>query len=94
MFCVLPSEKFPVAVNCSGIFCGRVGIAGVISTETSVAEVMVKVEEPLMPATVALMTARPVDVPFACPAGVTAAMDGADELQVADFVRSSVLPSA
>jgi hypothetical protein len=71
-----------------------VGIAGVMTMETSAAGVTVKVDEPAMPAAVAVIVVWPVDALVACPLALAVATDGTDELQVADVVKSSVLPSA
>ena len=45
---MLPSVKVPVAVNCSVVPDGMVGIAGVSAIETRFAEVTVRVVEPLI----------------------------------------------
>jgi len=94
MSCVLPSVKVPVAANCSVVPRGIVGIAGVMAMETKVAAVTVKVEEPAMPTAAAAIVVWPVEALVASPLALAVATDGADELQVADAVRSSVLPSA
>jgi hypothetical protein len=91
---VLPSLKVPVAANCSVVPRGMVGIAGVMAMETNVAGVTVKVDEPPMPAAVAVIVVWPVDALLACPLALDVATDGNDEFQIADVVRSSVLPSA
>ena len=62
--------------------------------ETNVAGVTVKVVEPPMLAATAVIVVWPVDKLVASPLALAVATDGADELQVADVVRSSVLPSA
>jgi hypothetical protein len=43
------SEKVPVAVNCSVLPFAIEGFAGVTATDTSVAEVTVRVVDPVMP---------------------------------------------
>jgi hypothetical protein len=48
-FCVELSEKVPVAVNCSVLPFAIEGFAGVTATDTSVADVTVRVVEPLTP---------------------------------------------
>ncbi len=40
-FCVVPSEKVPVAVNCSVVPFAKVGVEGVMAIETRVAGVTV-----------------------------------------------------
>ena len=62
--------------------------------ETSAAGLTVKVDEPPMVAAAALIVVWPVDALVASPLALTVVTDGADELQVVDAVRSSVLPSA
>src|SRR5258708_38612160 len=94
MFCVLQSVKVPVAAICSVVHRGMAGIAGVMTIETSAAGVTVKVDEPAMPAAAAVMTVWPVDKLVANAFEPAVATDGTDELQVADVVKSSVLPSA
>jgi hypothetical protein len=47
-FCVLLSEKLPVAVNCSVPVVPMVGFAGVTAIDISVAAVTVRVAEPLI----------------------------------------------
>jgi hypothetical protein len=94
MSCVLPSVKVPVALNCSVVPRGMVGIAGVMARETNVAGVTVRVDEPAMLAAVAVMVVCPVEALVATPLTLTFATDGSEELQIADAVRSRVLPSA
>ena len=94
MSCVLPSLKVPVAANCSVVPRGMVGIAGVMAIETNVAGVTVKVDEPTVLAAAAVIVVWPADALVASPLALAVATDGADELQVADVVKSSVLPSA
>ena len=48
-FCVELSEKVPVAVNCSVLPFAIEGFAGVTAIDTSVAEVTVRVVDPVMP---------------------------------------------
>lgn len=65
-----------------------------MAMETSAAGLTVKVDEPPMVAAAALIVVWPVDALVASPLALTVVTDGADELQVVDAVRSSVLPSA
>ena len=62
--------------------------------DTNAAEVTVKVDEPLMPAALAVIMVWPVAALVARPVALTVAVDGSEELQVAEVVRSNVLPSA
>lgn len=94
MFCVLPSVKVPVAANCSVVPSGMLGIAGVMEIETSAAGVTVKVDVPAMLAAVAVIVVWPVDALADNPLALTVATVVNEELQVAEVVKSSVLPSA
>jgi hypothetical protein len=94
MFCALPSVKVPVAANCSVVPSAMLGIAGVMAMETNAAGLTVRVDEPRMLAAAAVIVVWPVDALVASPLALTVPTDGADELQVVDAVRSSVLPSA
>jgi hypothetical protein len=60
---------------------------------SSVAGLTIKLAEPVRFATAALIDVWPGDIPSAPPPALTVATFIADGLQVADFVRSSVLPS-
>src|SRR5258708_13096286 len=92
MFCVLPSVKVPVAANCSVVPRGMAGIAGVMTIETSAAGVTVKVDEPAMPAAVAVRTVWPVDKLLANAFEPAVAMYGAHELPLSPPVTSISLP--
>jgi hypothetical protein len=94
MFCTLPSVNAPVAANCSVVPREMFGTAGVMAMDTNAAEVTVKVDEPPMPAAVAVIVVWPVAALAASPVALTATTDGSEELQAADVVRSRVLPSA
>lgn len=59
IFCVLPSVYVPVAVNCSFVPSGMVGIAGVTAIDTSTAGLMVSVVEPLIVPDVAVTVVLP-----------------------------------
>ena len=65
-----------------------------MAMETNVAGVTVKVDEPPMLAAAAVIVVWPLDALVANPLALAVATDGADEPQIADVVRSSVLPSA
>ena len=93
MFCMLPSVKVPVAVNCWVAPEGMVGIAGVTAMETRTAGVMVKVVEPVIEPDVAEIDVLPMAMLVAIPAVLTVAMVGSNVDQVAVAVRSRVLPS-
>ena len=91
---MLPSVKVPVAANCSVVPRAMLGITGVMAMETNVAGVTVKVDEPPMLAAAAVIVVWPGEALVASAPALALATDGAEELQVADGVRSSVLPSA
>ena len=67
--------------------------AGVMASETSTGGPTVKVPDPLTPPDVAMMFAPPIPIPLAKPVLPTSATDCVSELQVAEAVRSCVLPS-
>jgi hypothetical protein len=95
MSCVVPSVKVPVAANWSVVPRGMVGVDGVMAIETRVAGVTVNVDDPAMlPAAVAVIVAWPAEALVTNPVALAVATVGADELQFAEVVRSSVLPSA
>jgi hypothetical protein len=58
-FCTLPSVYVPVAVNCSVVPSGIVGMAGVTAIEISTAGLMVNVVEPLVVPVVAVTVVLP-----------------------------------
>jgi hypothetical protein len=73
------------------------GLAGVTARDTSVAGVTVRVVDPERPPDVAVMVVEPAFTEVASPmdpdAMLMVATEAADELQVADVVRSCVVPS-
>jgi hypothetical protein len=93
MFCVLPSEKVPVAVNCSVVPDAMVGIAGVSAIETRAEGVTVSVVEPLMLLDAAVTGVLPKATLAATPWLLTVAMLELPVLQVTELVKTSVLPS-
>jgi len=67
-FCVEPSLKVPVAVNCSVTPIGTEGLGGVTAMEESAPAMTVSVVEPLMPpGDVAVMLEVPVALVVASP---------------------------
>jgi hypothetical protein len=66
---------------------------GVSATETNVAGVTVEITEPLMEADIAVIVLVPRDLLVASPPLEIVATAGADDVQVAELVRSCVLPS-
>src|SRR6202035_2575853 len=66
-FCVVPSLKVPVAVNCCGPPFGTEGFAGVTAIDTSVADVTVSVVLPVMLLEAAWIVVVPVPPAVAKP---------------------------
>jgi len=87
--CVELSEKVPVAVNCWVVPVGIVGLDGVTAMDTSVAAVTVKVAEPEMLPTAAVIVtgAVPTAIAVAFPLESMVAVESDDELQATDAVR-------
>jgi len=90
---VLPSVKVPVAVNCCVVPGGSVGIAGVTAMDTNAAGVTVTVVEPLICPDLAVILVLPKAAPLAIPWAFTGAVPEFPLVQVADAVKSNVLPS-
>jgi hypothetical protein len=92
-FCVVPSLKVPVAVNCCFAPFTIEGFAGVTAIDCSVAAVTVNPVDPTMEAEVAEIVEVPTAAPVARPAAVMVAVAVFDELHVAVLVRFWVVPS-
>jgi hypothetical protein len=97
-FCVVPSVKLPVAVNCCVVPIGMVGIAGVTVIETSTAGFTVNcvlplIVAPLIVATVAVTVVLPTPALVAIPCAFTVAIPLSAVLHVAVVVNTRVLPS-
>jgi hypothetical protein len=67
IFCVLLSEKVPVAVNCSLVPRAMIGLADVTAMDTSVAEVTVRAVAPEMFPEVAVIVVVPAATGVTCP---------------------------
>ena len=97
MSCVDESEKVPVAVNCCAIPMEMFAFVGVTAMETTVADVTVRVAEPVTEPEVAVMDVVPALMAFTIPnVGaelLTVATDVFDDAQVAFPVKFCVLPS-
>lgn len=95
-FCVLPSLKLPVAVNCCMVPSAMDGFVGVIAMETSAAEVTVSVADPVTEPYVAVIVALPVATLVArprLPARLLMVVTfTADEVHCAVLVMSWVVP--
>ena len=94
-FCVLPSEKEPVAVNCWPAPATTLGFPGVTASAVSVGGVWTVrvVVPPLTPESVAEMMVVPAPTAEAKPAVLILATDVTEDPQVAWVVRLDVLPS-
>jgi hypothetical protein len=68
-------------------------IEGLTDNETREAAVTVKVADPVMEDELAVMVAEPVATPVAKPVPPIVAIAGAEEVQVAEALRSWVVPS-
>jgi hypothetical protein len=90
---VVPSERMAVAVNCWVAPLNRLGLAGVIAMEDSVAEATERVVLPETVPEVAVMVAVPTELAVARPLPSTVATDGLCEVQVTCAVISWVVPS-
>src|SRR5436190_7383207 len=97
-FCVLPSLKLPVAANCTELPRLTLGMLGVTVMEVRVALVTFSDAVPTCPANSAVIVAVPGAMPDASPwlpgATLTVATDDGDAVQMAEFVRFCVFPSA
>lgn len=96
-FCVLPSVKVPVAVNCCVVPRAMEEPDGLTAIETKAAGTMVMVVLPLTEPEVALMEADPVATLVASPCEpvllLMVTTEICDELQLTVAVRFCVLPS-
>ena len=90
--CTVPSEKLPLAENCWDSPMGVLGLVGVTSIETSVAESTVSTVLPETPSNVAVIVADPVPTDLASPLE-TVATAVLSELHETAAVRSSVVLS-
>jgi hypothetical protein len=95
--CVVPSEKFPVAVRSTVVALGRDGFGGLIVIEVRVAAVTVIDVVPETPVWVAVIVAVPTRVAVTSPslfaALLTTALAALDEVQLIDWVRAWVVLS-
>jgi len=92
-FCVLPSEKFPVAVSCWASPTGEDDWEGLTVIPTNTAFPTVREAEPAMEPEVAVMVVVPSALPRTEPEAATLATPVPDEAQVTEFVIFSVDPS-
>ncbi len=92
-FSVDPSDKVPVAVNCSVSPAGRLVLAGVTAIDSRTAAVTVKLVEPVMVPSVAEIVTGPGDTAVANPVLLIVAQVVSEEAQVTSVVKFSVEPS-
>src|ERR1700733_7231650 len=92
-FCVVPSLKVPVAVNCWVAPLAIEGFAGVTAIDCSVAAVTVSKVEPLIAPDVALIVEVPTPAPVARPVALIVAVAVVPELHVTVLVRFCVVPA-
>ena len=85
--------KVPAAVNCAVVPSAMDVVAGETASEARAGAVTVRVVLPLTPEYAAVMVVEPGDLAVAMPVLETVAAPAFDELQVADLVRSLLLPS-
>src|ERR1039458_4037413 len=90
--CVLLSLKVPVAVNGWEVPAAIDGFCGLTCREIRLG-ITFKLVEPISAPKAAAMVALPMATAVACPLPLTVATAGFEELQVAEVVRSWVVPS-
>jgi len=91
--CVLPSSKFPTALNCSVVPNAIEGFAGLTEIEIRCAATTVSTLLSLNDPTVAVIVVEPAARVAASPFPSTVATDVEDELQVTPLFRSELVPS-
>ena len=96
MFCVLPSENVPVAVNCCNVPKGMDAFAGVTAIETRVALVTVRMALDETLPEVAVIVEVPAAIPIASPGApftLMLATERFPEVHCTDAVTFCMLPS-
>ncbi len=91
--CVLPSSKFPTAVNCSVVPSAIDGVAGLTEIEIRCAATTVNVEVSVKDPTVAVIVVEPAATVVANPELLMVATAGEEEVQVTALTRSALEPS-
>jgi hypothetical protein len=92
-FCMLPSVKVPIAVNCRVVLCAIDALVGETASETKTGAVTVTAALPLMPEYAAVIVVEPSVLLVTMPLLDTPAALVFDEFQVEELVTSLVLPS-
>src|ERR1039457_1571911 len=90
-FCVLPSVKVPLAVNCTVVPSAADALPGETASERRLGAVTVNVALPLTPENAAAIVVDPGALLAAIPVPEIVAAFVFDELQVAEFVRFFVV---
>jgi len=91
--CVLPSSKFPTALNCSMVPNAIEELAELTEIEIRCAGTTVRTLLSLKDPTVALIVVEPTATVVASPFPSTVTTDGEDELQATPLFRSELVPS-
>lgn len=91
--CVLPSSKFPMAVNCWLVPSATEAVAGLTVMEVRCAPTTVNSVLSLSVPTVAVIVVEPAATVVAMPDPSTAATEGEEELHVTPLLKSELLPS-
>lgn len=91
--CVLPSSKFPTAVNCCVVPSAMDGVAGLTEMEMRCAGTTVKVIASVNEPTVAVIVVEPAAMVVAKPELLMVATVVEDEFQVTPLARSALEPS-
>ena len=93
-FCVLPSLKVPIAVNCTLVPLAIEELLALIVIDCSVAAVTANAKLlELIPFWVAVMLLEPTAAPMARPVALMLTVAELEEVQVAVLVRFCVVPS-
>jgi hypothetical protein len=91
--CVLPSSKFPTALNCSVVPTAIDGFDGLSEMDVRFAGTTVNTLSSLNEPTVAVIVAEPAANVATRPVPLTVATDPEEELQVTPLLRSALVPS-
>jgi hypothetical protein len=91
--CALPSLYVPVAANCWLVPLAIDALPGLTDNDTNTGAVTAKLAEPVMVPEVAVIVVVPGATLVAYPAAPIVATPETDDAQVADCVKSCVLPS-
>ncbi len=90
--CVVPSLNVPVAVNCCVVPAASNGFCGLTCREIRLGNTL-RLVEPVSAPKAAAMIVFPMATAVAVPLPLTVTIAGFEEVQVAEVVRSWVVPS-